>query len=75
MATLFLICYKLKNLDKSIVNVDNYLESIPEFHPKEIQLILNFDKALSFQEYITIKSKLSTIDNANITINNNEFIY
>ncbi len=36
---------------------------------------LMFDKNLKFQDYITIKSKLSQLDSKNITISKDEFIF
>ena len=39
------------------------------------EIILNFNKNLNFQDYITIKSKLSELNLENISILNNEFIY
>ena len=41
----------------------------------ETYLVLNFDAALSFQDYITYKSLLTKLDLDNVTISNNEFIY
>lgn len=45
--------------------------------PKNItyELILNINDQLTFQDYITFKSKLSQINLSKITINENEFIY
>lgn len=39
---------------------------------ESIKLIMTFNKSLSFQDYITIKSNLATFQNS---ISNNEFIY
>lgn len=38
-------------------------------------IVLAFDKNLSFQNYITIKSLLSSFENESISISNEEFIY
>lgn len=65
----------LNNLDEVILDIDKSALDAIEVLSKETQLLLNFDKTMSFQEYITIKSKLSAIKNPSITINNNEFIY
>jgi hypothetical protein len=42
---------------------------------KAINIVLNFNKTLSFQDYITFKSLISELKSENITIDNNEFIY
>ena len=39
------------------------------------QVHLGFDKNISFQDYITIKSNLSKMDTENLTLSNQEFIY
>ncbi len=38
-------------------------------------IILSFSKDLSFQDYISLKDKLTSINFEDITIDNNEFIY
>lgn len=38
-------------------------------------IILNINDQLTFQDYITFKSSLSKVKSANVTINENEFIY
>lgn len=38
-------------------------------------LVLNFKKTLTFQDYITFKSLIKELNLAKFTINNNEFIY
>ncbi|WP_445733174.1 hypothetical protein [Mariniflexile sp.] len=40
-----------------------------------VDIILNFNKNLTFQEYISFKSMLSKLDLKNVTISNNEFIF
>ncbi|EDP71634.1 hypothetical protein FBALC1_04082 [Flavobacteriales bacterium ALC-1] len=48
-----------------------YSESLKEY----LEVILSFDKNLSFQDYISIKSELKKIKSDKIIIDTNEFIY
>lgn len=52
-----------------ILKTLNSIKSVP------LDLILNFDNTLKFQDYISSKEQLLQLKNTNITINNNEFIY
>ncbi|WP_397362115.1 hypothetical protein [Olleya sp. R77988] len=56
-----------KNLIKQIINTQS-LDLKEKF-------ILSFNKELTFQDYITIKSKLSDIKLESISFSDNEFIY
>jgi hypothetical protein len=58
-------------------NLDNVITKIHEHFKAEqdFRLYLLFHSELSFQEYITIKSKLQDISDQDIPIDNNEFIY
>lgn len=42
---------------------------------EKINIILSISKKLEFQDYITIKSIISTLNLENVTISKNEFIY
>jgi hypothetical protein len=53
----------LMNDLKNIMNKEN------------VELILNFNQNLAFQDYITFKSLLLKLNLNNVTISNNEFIY
>ena len=55
---------------KSLMNSITNLQVV-----SETKLILNFKKSITFQDYITVKSVLSTLNDKNIEIENNEFIY
>lgn len=43
--------------------------------PENVKLVLDFNKNLTFQEYITFKSLILGLDLNQLTIDNNEFIY
>ena len=57
----------------SIDNLVNFLQNEDELYSCIIKL--NIDSELSFQDYITVKSKLSKLDTDKIIIDTNEFIY
>jgi len=56
----------LQNITKNIKKVTQ---------DAQYELILNINKQLKFQDYITFKSALASINSENISINENEFIY
>ncbi|OBX21314.1 hypothetical protein LX77_02999 [Gelidibacter algens] len=56
----------LKNLKQDLDNLPN--DGVYEF-------ILNINSKLTFQDYITFKSKLSQINSSKMSVNENEFIY
>jgi hypothetical protein len=58
-------------LEKDITSVINYLEEYNE----SVKLISNFLNEISFQDYISIKSKLALLKNDKIEISNKEFIF
>jgi len=62
-------------IDKLVVGYSDVITTLNSLVKNKINLILNFDKALKFQDYISAKEKLQELKNPNITINNNEFIY
>lgn len=41
----------------------------------DIEIILNFNQQITFQEYISIKSTISKVDLDNVLVSNHEFIY
>ncbi|WP_299226671.1 hypothetical protein [uncultured Psychroserpens sp.] len=56
--------------------IETYLSTISKIRSTSIfKLILKFNRALSFGDYIKIKSYLNSIESNRISINNNEFIY
>jgi len=65
------------NTNKIILKTetDYLLNSIEEVATFENIIYLNFNKNLSFQDYITYKSLLLHLDRNNVTISNDEFIY
>lgn len=58
------------NLEEVIQSINNHLKTEPES-----RLYVLFNSNLSFQEYITIKSKIQGIEDDGISIDTNEFIY
>ena len=54
---------------------DYLLNSIEEVATFENIIYLNFNKNLSFQDYITYKSLLLHLDRNNVNLSNDEFIY
>lgn len=58
-------------------SIDELISQIKEFHRSEesLMLYLLFDSQLSFQDYITLKSKLEIGLNPEIPVSNDEFIY
>ncbi|VAV82607.1 hypothetical protein MNBD_BACTEROID02-1917 [hydrothermal vent metagenome] len=65
------------NTNKIILKTvtDYLLNSIEEVVTLGNIIYLNFNKNLSFQDYITYKSLLLHLDRNNVTISNDEFIY
>lgn len=65
------------NTNKIILKTvtDYLLNSIEKVVTLENIIYLNFNKNLSFQDYITYKSLLLHLDRNNVTISNDEFIY
>lgn len=55
-----------KTLEKDLASI-NPLETI--------SVTLSFKRSMTFQQYITIKSKLEELDNSKILVDTNEFIY
>ena len=56
------------NLTKKLNSLSNSVELRKE-------LVLSFNKKLSFQDYISVKSQLSHVDDFNILLSKQEFIY
>jgi len=55
---------------------NTFIKTIKSFkgdHP--IEVVLHFNKNLSFQDYITLKSKIETLDSKNNFVSTTEFIY
>lgn len=50
-------------------------KALKQFETTKTELVLSFNSALNFQEYITYKAKLNNINSDYFTINTNEFIY
>ncbi len=65
------------NTNKIILKTeaDYLLNSIEEVVTLENIIYLNFNKTLSFQDYITYKSLLLRLDINNVILSNDEFIY
>jgi len=67
-------------VNHKIVNLksEDLLDSIQQLASSSSalkQFTLNFNSKVSFQDYITIKSKLIKLKNDNLAINKNEFIF
>ncbi|MGB1308402.1 MAG: hypothetical protein ACPG6B_05795 [Oceanihabitans sp.] len=57
-------------------NFENFASILKKLNRNDsLQLFLNFNKKLTFQEYISIKSIVQEFAINKISINNNEFIY
>ncbi|SEQ87353.1 hypothetical protein SAMN05421824_2564 [Hyunsoonleella jejuensis] len=54
--------------------VNNITFKLSSFREK-INVILSFDKKMTFQDYITVKSELYKMHSANVDISKHEFIY
>ena len=69
------------NIEKPIhknSNKLNFINDIEELIKNETvanRLIMIFEKSLTFQEYISLKSLVLSLENESIQILNNEFIY
>ena len=59
--------------ETSIQNLKMDIEALPQ--NTSYEFYLNFNKTLSFQDYISFKSTLFKINSSKMTINENEFIY
>lgn len=68
-----------KNNDVDIFFKTNFKtleKDLASIYPHEtISVTLSFKKSMTFQQYITIKSKLEELDNSKILVDTNEFIY
>ncbi|WP_425077175.1 hypothetical protein [Psychroserpens sp. S379A] len=69
--------YKGKSNTELYSNINEVIDKIDEYYSIEsdVKLYLLFHSKLSFQNYISIKSKMQTIIDKGILIDNNEFIY
>jgi len=69
--------YNQHTTTKIYSNIENVINKIKELYKTEpdFKLYLLFHSELSFQEYITIKSRIQSIETERILIDNNEFIY
>ncbi|MFK7782252.1 hypothetical protein [Psychroserpens sp.] len=69
--------YKEKSNTEIYSNINNVINKIYEYFKTEqdVKLYFMFNSKLSFQEYISIKSKIQSITDKGISIDNNEFIY
>ncbi|WP_308993423.1 hypothetical protein QLS71_011615 [Mariniflexile litorale] len=70
--------FPLFDLSALVLNTSNFIKNIKialanEANPVEI--ILSFNQNLTFQEYVSFKSLLTTFSLKNVTISNNEFIF
>lgn len=69
--------YPLFDLDVLVLNQSNFQSQIQKFRTNEtapVELILCFNQNTTFQDYISFKSMVSTLNVKNISISNNEFI-
>lgn len=62
-------------LHTSIEDVINKIYTRYKTTEEDIKLYLLFHEQLSFQEYITIQSKIQALKDIDVPIDNNEFIY
>lgn len=67
------------NNEKSEIDFSDFIDAlirIKNSNNKEFMtVVINFENSLSFQDYISIKSELSKLENKKIIIGTNEFIY
>lgn len=56
-----------------IDDLNDLVKSSFEFHAQQIVVLLNFDKNMTFQEYIEANLKLDSLGNSRFHINNNQF--
>jgi len=62
-------------IDNRNVAYTDIIRTLNSIKTDQVDLILNFDNTLEFQDYIKAKGELLQLKNTNMTINNNEFIY
>jgi len=69
--------YNEKSTTEIYSNIDDVVFKLYEYQKieQDVKLYLMFHSKLSFQEYITIKSKLLDLNERDIPIDKNEFIY
>ncbi|MFV0541468.1 MAG: hypothetical protein ACK5MZ_09575 [Aestuariibaculum sp.] len=60
--------------ESTINNLIEELKKLMENHKDTIEVVLSFSENLSFQEYISVKSKLETLDTKQFSILKHEFI-
>lgn len=67
----------IDNYINTTSNKTDLINQLKNLTPKDrvVEFIMNFDKNLTFQDYISIKSIISELDIENIGISNHEFIY
>ncbi|WP_418603024.1 hypothetical protein [Hwangdonia sp.] len=56
-------------------NKENVINDLKKVIPNTKTVYLNFNSALTFQDYISLKSLILSLENKSIHISNNEFIY
>lgn len=66
---------KFKTITSTKSTLMKNINSLSKNETNLTELVLDFNKSLSFQDYITYKSILSELNSRNILIDNNEFIY
>ncbi|MCB0470633.1 MAG: hypothetical protein KDC51_08865, partial [Flavobacteriaceae bacterium] len=72
------ITYTLANSEVINTNAEELLEQVNEVLEtvdSKTEIVLSFNKNLSFQEYISIKSLLSELTLNQFAVNSKEFIY
>lgn len=60
-------------IDSNIGSFKNDILNLPNY--TNVEVVLNFHKKITFQDYISFKSLISDIKSDSIRIDNNEFIY
>lgn len=64
------------NMEFSKENLKTVFDGlVKDKHDKSVTIVLNFNKGLSFQDYITVKSELQKIKLDKIIIDSNELFY
>lgn len=64
-----------ETIKTNYTNLSKELNTLSSTIELRKELVLSFNKKLSFQDYISVKSQLSTIDDFNILLSKQEFIY
>lgn len=70
--------YPLFDLSVLVLNENNFLKNVKNIlsnKPENVEIILSFNQNLTFQDYISFKSQLSTLGLKNVSISNHEFIF